>query len=253
VVVAFWLLALAQLVVLLGSHELGHLIGRRMAGSQNQERRARSQNWEAEVVGLLGLLTAFSFGMAVARFDARRQLILEESNAIGTTYLRTQFLPDPAGPELRQLLRSYVDVRLEYHRAAADRARVLAAVQQSSKLQAQIWSRVVRGASADPRATTTALLVQSTNEMIDLEAKRRAALFNHVPWTVYLMIGLVAATAVGVMGYAGGLTGRRWSFAAFAMPMLISAVITLIFNIDHPRVGIVRLGQQSMIDLKDSM
>ena len=112
---------------------------------------------------------------------------------------------------------------------------------------------MVAGASADTRATTTALLVESTNEMIDLEAKRRAALFNHVPWTVLLMIILVAGTAVGLIGFGRGLVGPRLPFGSVAMPLLIAAVITLIFDIDYPRVGLAHLGQQSMLQLKASL
>jgi len=97
------------------------------------------------------------------------------------------------------------------------------------------------------------LLVQSTNEMIDLEAKRRAALFNHVPWTVFLMIILVAGSGIALIGYTRGLTGRRLLFGSVAMPLLVSAVITLIFDIDHPRIGLVQLGQQSMLQLRDSL
>ena len=246
----FWLLVLGLFLVLVAAHEIGHRLGRRASRVGDQSRHAHAQNWEAEVLGLLGLLVAFSFGMAVARFDARRQLIVDEANAIGTTWLRTRFLPEPASQQLRDLLRTYVDVRLAYYDAGAHRPRVLAAVRRSAELQAQIWSAVVAGASADARATTTALLVESTNEMIDLEAKRRAALFNHVPWTVLLMIVLVAGTAVAVIGYGRGLVGPRLPFGSVAMPLLITALITLIFDIDYPRVGLVHLGQQSMLQLK---
>jgi hypothetical protein len=251
--VVFWLLALGLLLLLLASHEIGYRVGRRLAEAEDHGRRSHGQTWETEVLGLLGLLLAFSFGMAVARFDTRRQLIVDEANAIGTTHLRTRFLHEPAGQQLRDLLRSYVGVRLEYYDAAADRGRLKAAAQRSAELQTQIWARVVAGASADPHATTLPLLVQSTNEMIDLEAKRRAALFNHVPWTVFLMIVLVAGSGIALIGYTRGLIGRRLLFGSVAMPLLVSAVVTLIFDIDHPRVGLVHLGQQSMLQLRDSL
>jgi hypothetical protein len=246
--VLFWLLAVGLFLLLAGNHEIGFRLGRRTARTDDRADQART--WETEVLGLLGLLVAFSFSMAVSRFDVRRQLIVEEANAIGTTYLRTRLLPPSQAQPLRDLLRSYVDVRLEYYDAGADIARTRAAAGRAAALQEQIWSRVVAGATADPHATTVPLLVASTNEMIDLEAKRRAALFNHVPWTVLLIIVLVAMTAVGLVGYGSGLTGRRKAFGAGVMPLLIAAVVTLTFDIDYPRVGLVHLGQQSMLQLK---
>jgi CDP-diglyceride synthetase len=251
--VVFWLLALGLLLLLLASHEIGYRVGRRVSSAEDYGRRSHGQTWETEVLALLGLLIAFSFGMAVARFDARRQLIVDEANAIGTTYLRTRFLQEPAGQQLRDLLRSYVGVRLEYYDAGPDRGRLKAAARRSAELQTQIWSRVVAGASADAHATTLPLLVQSTNEMIDLEAKRRAALFNHVPWTVLLMIILVAGTGIALIGYTRGLIGRRLLFGSFAMPLLVSAVVTLIVDIDYPRLGLVHLGQHSMLQLRDGL
>jgi prepilin signal peptidase PulO-like enzyme (type II secretory pathway) len=251
--VLFWLLALGLFLVLVAAHEIGYRVGRRATRVGDQTRHAHAQTWETEVLGLLALLVGFSFAMAVDRFDARRQLIVDEANAIGTTWLRTRFLPEPAAQQLRDQLRAYVDVRLEYYDSGAERARVIATAKRSAELQAQIWSLVVAGASADTRATTTALLVESTNEMIDLEAKRRAALFNHVPWTVLLMIALVASTAVALIGFGRGLVGPRLPFGSIAMPLLIAAVITLIFDIDYPRVGLAHLGQQSMLQLKASL
>jgi hypothetical protein len=63
-------------------------------------------------LGLLAFILAFTFGLAAARFDTRRQLLLDEANAIGTTYLRAGMLPE-RGQQVRDLLRHYVAARLE--------------------------------------------------------------------------------------------------------------------------------------------
>jgi hypothetical protein len=249
----FWLLALAHLLALVGAYELGYRIGRHAMRTATEGKRPHDPGWQAEVIGLLGLLVAFSFGMAVARFDGRRQLVVDEANAIGTAYLRTDFLDEAPRREVRALFRRYVDLRIEYHEALANRARLVAALQAITPLQAQIWARVTAAARADPRAMPVALLVQSTNEMIDLEGKQRAALFNHIPWAVFVMLVLVAGTALAQSGYTSGLGGRRHWFGRLVMPVLIASVVTLVFNIDYPRVGIVRVGQQSMISLRDSL
>jgi hypothetical protein len=66
----------------------------------------------ASILGLLALVLGFTFSLAASRFEARRQVVLEEANAIGTTYLRASFLPDPQSDEVKRLLREYADVRL---------------------------------------------------------------------------------------------------------------------------------------------
>src|SRR5262245_50288384 len=67
----------------------------------------------APILGLLAFMLAFTFGMAGSRFEARRQVVLTEANAIGTTYLRAGLLPEPMRTEVQGLLRQYVDTRLE--------------------------------------------------------------------------------------------------------------------------------------------
>ena len=75
---------------------------------------------EGAIFALLGLLVAFTFSGAASRFDARRQLIVEETNDIGTAYLRLRLLPLSAQPALREQFRQYVDARLAFYRKLKD-------------------------------------------------------------------------------------------------------------------------------------
>jgi hypothetical protein len=246
--VEYWLFALIQPPILVGAYEVGYRLGRRWADTERG--KSESVVWQAQVLALLGLLIAFSFGMAETRFETRRQIIVDEANAIGTTYLRAGFLGDPGGGELHRLLRSYVDARIEFYEAGTDRPRVLESLRTASRLQEQIWSRVEAAVRADPHAMAPSLLAQATNEMIDMEGSRRASVQQHVPWPVFAMLLVVAATGVALIGHSAGLDGARFWFGMIAMPLLIAAVITLIYDLDHPRLGLVRLGQESMLALR---
>jgi hypothetical protein len=251
--VRVWLFAIVQLGLLAVFAELGYRLGRRVNVAEGDPTLSQAMSWQATLLGLLGLLIGFSFAMAVARFDARRQLVVDEANAIGTAYLRADVLDDAAAREVRELLRRYVDVRLEFYEAGVNRARVQEANRTSSTLQQRIWSRVVAAGREDPHAMTRALLVQATNEMIDAEGRRRSALYNHVPVTVFTVIVLVSVWAVGLLGYTSGLARKRLWFATAAMPLLIAVVVSLVFDLDRPRMGLVREGQQSMMNLKASL
>src|SRR5215467_9973212 len=114
--------------------------------------------------------------MAQTPFDKRKQIVIAEANAIGTTYLRTRILDDPAGEELRALLHRYVDARLAFAEAGADRRQIDEALRQSSALEDQIWVRVVAAGRTDARPVMTSLLVKATNDMFDAASAHVAAI-----------------------------------------------------------------------------
>ena len=150
---------------------------------------------EGAVLGLLALLLGFSFAMAVNRYDLRKQLEVEEANAIGTTWLRTDTLAEPARGAERQLLKQYVPARLEFVAAGNDADAVQHSLAQSSELQARIWA-IAAGDTATHRDPVTALFVSSLNDMIDVTEKRTAALENRIPamtWAMLLFMGFVSS------------------------------------------------------------
>src|SRR4051794_33558380 len=100
---------------------------------------------DAAVFGLMGLLVAFTFSGAASRFDARQQLIVEESNTIGTAYLRVDLLPAHSQPALRDLFRRYLDARLETYRKIPDLVAVAAEMNRAEALQREIWTQAVAG------------------------------------------------------------------------------------------------------------
>ena len=247
------LVTLALFLVLPTASELGYKFGRSRRATGDETAKTHAVTWQGAVLALAGLLIGFTFAMAAARFDARKQIMVEESNAIGTTILRTRVLDDPQGEELRALLRQYVDARLELVAAGADRRLIDESVRSSSRLEDRIWSQVAAFGRSDPHSVATGLLMQSTNEMIDVAAKHLFALENPVPPTVFLVVILASAIAMVSIGYACGLSGARLAFGMLVMPLLLASVIALVFDIAHPRLGIVRVHHQSLLRLKQSL
>ena len=111
--------------------ELGRRLGRRRQGRDEEGARAGLGAVEGAVFTLLGLLIAFTFSGAASRFDMRRQLIGQEANAIGTAWLRLDLLPAQAQPELRDLFRRYLDLRLAAYRKMPDVEAALAELSQA--------------------------------------------------------------------------------------------------------------------------
>jgi hypothetical protein len=191
--------------------------------------------------------------MAISRYDTRRQLVLDEANAIGTTYLRAKLLPAPYQTQAADLLRQYVSNRLEYYDTGIDEARLQAVNEQAGQLQSWLWAIAIAASAQDNRAVSTGLFVQALNDTIDLQAKRLAAKRNTVPETVILLLLGVAAAAAAIIGYNSGLSNRRHVFAAITMIVLITAIIWVLVDLDRPSRGLILVSQQSMIDLQESL
>src|SRR6185295_17125674 len=150
-----WLIFLTVLVVLLLAVEMGSWIGLRHRASLDQHGRNNITTGEAALLGLLALLLSFSFSMSASRYDTRRALVLEESNAIGTTYFRARLLPEPHRREVADLLREYVDVRLDFYDAGIDPDKLRQAYEKTDDLQGRLWNHAVAVAEQDTRAVTT--------------------------------------------------------------------------------------------------
>ena len=229
----------------------GYWLGRRTRARQDEAGKSHVAAWEAALLGLTALLIGFTFSMAQARYDARKEIVLNEANAIGTTYLRTRLLDAGPGEELRALLRRYVDARLGFAESGHDRPRTEELLRQSEALADEIWARVVAAGRGD-RSAVTALLVASTNEMIDAADEHLAAIMNPMPPTMFLVLILVTAAAIAAVGYECGLEGRMRVLGMVVMPVLLAIVIMLVYDLAHPRVGIVRVHDPILSKLKQS-
>lgn len=248
-----WILFGMLASVMLLATEVGVRLGRRRQPYVDELTRSQNSTMQSALLGLLALLLGFTFSMALARFDTRKQLVLEEANAIGTCYLRSQLLPQPYDREMADLLRQYVDVRLEFYRAGIEAQKMHAVYNETERLHQALWTRAVRIGTDDPRAVTTGLFLQALNDVIDMHAKRVTALRNHVPESILLVLCVVAMIAMTLVGYGSGLGGHRPLFATTATIFLIALVVTLIMDLDRPRRGFITVSQQSMLDLRDSL
>jgi len=248
-----WLIFLVSIGVLVLSTELGFLLGRRAAPKTSDDARSQVGTIQGALLGLLALLLGFTFAMAMSRFEVRKQVLLDEANAIGTTFLRAQLLPEPQRQGIAEQLRRYVQVRLMLYEAGTDAKKLEAAVDATTRLQQQLWSTAAALGEKEPRAVTIGLFLQSLNEVIDLHAKRLTALENHVPEIILILLYFVALVATGLIGYGCGLGEVRNFLVTVAASILIAAVIIVIIDLDRPRRGLIRVSQQRMVELRDTL
>ena len=244
---------LGLFLAMLALMELGARAGRRRLALDPEGARAGSAATEGAVFALLGLLIAFTFSGAAQRFDERRHLIVAESNAIGTAWLRLDTLAQPARDSLRADFRDYLDARLSIYadlRNAQPDERKLA---RCAKLQADIWAKAV--AAIRDTGPTPMLVLPALNEMFDIASERMAAVRMHPPALIFALLILLALGCALLSGFATAASSRsQWTHrVAFAAVIALTAYT--IFDLEYPRLGLVRVEQfdSLLVDLRASM
>ena len=246
-----WIVFVTLVILLVGLSELAWRIG--LARSRRKSKESKDTGTvRSAVLALLGLLLGFSFAIAGARHEARRELLVEEANSIGTTARRAQLLPEPHAANVIQLIREYVPLRIEAHRETQFSERFATLRKRSAELQDRMWAEVVAAAAERP-SPITASLIASLNETIDLEATRIAAKRNHVPGAVWLLLLCVAGCGLWLVSYQTGTSGRRSLLERFVFPLLVAIVITLITDIDTPRGGLISMDERPLLELNETV
>lgn len=245
-------LVVGLFALLLIAAEAGFRISRSWIRRIGDVDKSQTSTLQAAVLGLMGLLAGFSLSMAVARFDARRQLIIEEANAIGTCYLRSSLLPQPHADRVAARLRDYIDLRIRFAELLSRGAELDRLIRDTRALQSQLWQDAVAANEAAP-TVATGLFVQSLNSVIDIESVNLQAIDNHVPFAVVVLLLLSASASCLLIGYANGQGGHRNQFVTSMMTALLAFVLIIIVDLDRPRVGLIRLGHQCLVELRDGL
>lgn len=247
--IPLWCFFLIATVVGLLALEGGYRFGRWRHARQSEEKEAPVAAMVASLLGLLAFMLAFTFGMAAARFDARRTAVLEEANSIGTTYLRTRLLPEPERTETADLLRKYTELRVQYIVSG----RVSELMTRSEEFHGQLWLRGVAAAEKVP-TPITGLFLQSLNETIDMHAKRVfVSLRSRLPVTIWGALFSLMLLGMGSVGYQAGLSATRRSPEMPILTLAFAGILFLIVDLDRAHEGLLRVSQQPLIDTLKTM
>lgn len=211
---------------------------------------------EACVYAVIGLILAFSFSGADARFEARRHLIMSETNAIGTAYMQLDLLPEPARSEVRKDFLAYLDSRIAMYRETRDRSTIEAHLKRTAEIKDRIWKKSVASTldrGSHPNAS--ALLLPTLREMFDIATTRWLALTDHPPIAIFLL--LTGMNMVGAMlsGFATAVNKRRPWFYIWILASVLSVTQYVIVDLEFPRIGLIRLDSADhyLVELRRSL
>lgn len=233
-----------SLAAFFGAMEAGHWLGSKVEEGSNVP------TLEASVLGLLALMIGFTFSMALNTFEARREALVSEANAIGTAALRARMLPSPYGEESLKLFKDYVRIRVS---SAEREPRSEESLLRTREIHEALWRAAQAATAKDNAMVPTGLYIQALNEAFDNQQKRTAIVGNRVPNIVFVGLYCVAVAALWLVGYASAIDRRRWRRPTYVACALVAGVILLIQDLNRPGAGFITVNEQPMIDTEQAL
>jgi hypothetical protein len=242
------LLFLPSVLVLWLSAQLGASLRKRRP--LRDEEREDFGVVQAATLTLLALIIGFSFSMAIARYDLRKNYEEAEANAIGTEYVRAGLLPTADAAAVRSQLTRYVDRRILFYRTRDGRE-----LQQinadTARLQNEMWSAVQGPALAQP-TPVMALVVAGMNDVLNSQGYTQAAWWNRIPTSAWGLLVITAICCNVLVGYGARGVGATAKLL-MVLPVVVSISFLLIADIDSPRGGLIHVAPQNLASLYQSL
>jgi len=235
--------------------EIGYRVGSRSLTKSPERAHEGIGVIEAAVFALLGLLLGFSFAGGTSRLDAKRQLLIQEANAIGTAYLRLDQLPTSEQPEVRRLFREYLDARLRVYELLPNLGAAEQEIERVRELQKQIWVRAVAASRNDSTQNAARLLLPAINEMIDVTTALTIALYTQLPRLIFFLLTAVALVSGLLAGYAMARRRSRSWLHMVLYAVVIAVTVYAVIDLEYPRFGLIRLGaaDKALVQLRESI
>jgi len=240
----------ASVILVVICIDIGYRTGLIVQRKTQKEKESAVTSITSSILALLAFILAFTFGFVSNRFDTRMQLVRDDANAIRTAWMRTDFLPDSDRNVAKELLKKYVDLRLDLMTKDIDDVPVY--IQKSEEIQHQLWDMAVENAGRDMNSDVAALYIESLNQIIEIHALRIAiGLQMRIPsgiWTILISLIIIAMLAVG---YQTAISGSRRTWTIVLLAMAFSLVIVLIAVLDQPKSKFIKVPQQPLIDVQN--
>ncbi len=198
---------------------------------------------------LLGLIIGFTFSMAMTRYDQRKNYEEAEANAIGTEYVRADYLPPADAQKVRSLLRAYTEERVWFYKA--DRTDLQQINAKITQLQKDLWSALHTPIEENP-TPVMAMVASGMNDVLNSQGYTQAAWWNRIPVAAWILMIAMALFCNFLIGYWAHPAKPKISrFLIFSV--IISTAFLLIADIESPRGGLIRVAPQNLQSVYDSL
>lgn len=201
------------------------------------------------VTASLFALLAFTLGLTISfaenRFETRRDLVVQEANAIGTAWLRARMIGEPEGVAIAALIEDYAKVRLDFT-ASGNELDIPPLLARTSTLQTQMWRLTTDLARRAP-TPITASLVAALNDMFDTSLAQRFAFASRLPAALGWGMLTGSLIAIGGMGYLLGATGNRQVALSTLSLLMWAGAMVLIIDFNRGRLGSIRVDPAPLV------
>lgn len=249
-IIPLWAVFCFTIVMIFLAVEIGHRVSLYQKKRVTSISEASICTVVAATLGLLAFMLTFTFGLAGSRFENRRQLVLEEANAIGKTYLRAGYLDEPERSNIRKLIREYVSLKL----TPLSTSDTQSFLEKADRIQDELWDETLVVAKKSPTSPRDALFIQAVSDVIDYHSKRLLEGFiSPIPTIIWVALVFLTFVSMISLGYMIGLSGSRNYLATLTLNVGFTCVIYLIADLDRPREGVIRTNLQPIADLQKRM
>lgn len=242
-----WLAYVALVVVSLGAAEVGFRVG--IWVQDRSDKPGESKMTGAVVGGMLGLmafLMAFTIGIVINQQGERKAMVVEEANAIGTAWLRADFLEEPDSSNAQALLREYTEIRIE---SAKDLSLYDATLARSEEIHNELWAIMEEDVRGGSESAITGLTVSSVNDVIDVHSERVFVANLRLPQILGLLLVVAMVLSFLLVGQASSSDRKRDTAAMVLFALAFAAVLIVIVDLDRPQDGLLTVPQTAMTDL----
>ncbi|HPU15991.1 MAG TPA: DUF4239 domain-containing protein [Polymorphobacter sp.] len=247
-----WVLGSAFLILQLLACEFGFVWHHRSVARGGGDYEAGDEmHVLAAALGLLALMIAFTFDMAQGRYEDRRQLVVDEANAIVQTYLQSQLLDNPGRDALGDQMRKYVDIRLSYFQTGGDPAKIAAYDEASKLMHVELWRTMLRATEDLRGSTTVPLIAQPMARLVDAQADRRSSRVARVPAEVMQALTVYSLITAFTLGYIMGNVRTRHRIASTILFVLTTVSIMVTLDLDNPVSGGIQLSAEPLLSARE--
>ncbi len=236
-----WIPSCLLIVAMLLGWGLGWWRGRSLRGKEGV---TGGSKFGDALIGLLGLLLAFTFSMSLVKHEGRRQMSVSDSNSIGDFYTCIGLLEDPFRSQLQALVKKYVQHRIAMAKPTTDEASLQTALADIREMHTQMQNLVK--AAVDRGTPVVVPLVNTFNGVTSNHAARLAAIRDRLPLSIILLLGFSAVLAVAVMGKQQSLVKESTSGATVGFILLVGLVFLIILDLNQPQRGWIRISQEPL-------
>jgi hypothetical protein len=247
-----WFIISLVFLLLLATYHGGFFLGKKEIKVKEEGHSSRISNIQAGLMGLLGVMLAFSFSLSSQRFEERRKLVIQESMSIGTAYFRAGLLPDSLKNELRPLLKEYINQRINYYKSGNTLEKMREVQSKSKHIQVQIWAKTAILGKQSPNLNTN-ITILALNPMIDISENISSSFQSHVPTFILIVLILIATCTVLIIGYSHGLSADKNLTFMMILNIILCSILLLIMDLDSPNTGILQTDIYSLLQLKQEI